>query len=199
MVLDRKPPRHIVFGGRKIKIKPYFWRVLRCNEAMSDALLTDVDKIDVCLRVLVGRWALWRFRGDKQQLFDAVFAFLAQDKSGDGTKLFDFVQDADYLYAAFLQTYGLNLLGKSGAKLHWWIFTALLYGLPENTRLMQIVDIRARPLPKPTKYNADELQQLMRLKARYRLDDTERERGKQLADGLWKLAAVLKNMAKDGG
>lgn len=198
MVLSTRTPRRIVFGGRRIKIKPYFWRVLRCNEVMTDALLSDADKIDVCLRLLVGRRKSWRFRRDKQRLLEALFAFLARGKKEEGEKLFDFVQDADYIYSAFLQTYGLDLLGKSGANLHWWTFTALLYGLPDDTRLMQIVDIRARPLPKPTKYNVDERQQLMRLKALYRLDASEGERRKQFADGLRNIAVMLSNMAKDG-
>ena len=82
--------------------------------------------------------------------------------------------------------------------MHWHTFMALFSGLPEETRIMQIISIRAKPLPKPTKYNAEERQQLMRLKAIYRLEISEEERERQLATGLWKLAEMLQSMAKKG-
>lgn len=44
----------------------------------------------------------------------------------DGPKAFDFHQDADAIYAAFWERYGIDL---SHAALHWWQFMALLEGL----------------------------------------------------------------------
>ena len=46
--------------------------------------------------------------------------------------------------------------------------------------------------------DAEERQQLMRLKAIYRLEISEEERERQLATGLWKLAEMLQSMAKKG-
>jgi hypothetical protein len=55
-------------------------------------------------------------------------------------QIYGFEQDANYIYAAFLQAYGLNLLT---TPLHWWVFCALLESLPDDTRLMQIMGYRA--------------------------------------------------------
>lgn len=57
-------------------------------------------------------------------------------------KLIDFEQDAEYIYASFLQAYGINLL-KVQNKLTWTEFKALLNALPDNTIMQQIIEIRA--------------------------------------------------------
>ena len=57
-------------------------------------------------------------------------------------KLIDFEQDAEYIYASFLQAYGINLLEVQN-KLTWTEFKALLNALPDNTIMQQIIEIRA--------------------------------------------------------
>lgn len=49
--------------------------------------------------------------------------------------------DADYIYASFMQAYGMDLLEEHG-KLHWFKFKALLNGLPEDTKFRQVISIR---------------------------------------------------------
>ena len=62
--------------------------------------------------------------------------------------------------------------------------------------MMRIVSIRTRPMPKPTKYNAEERQNLLRLKAIYRLEESDAERRRRLQDGLRKMAVMLEGMAR---
>lgn len=63
---------------------------------------------------------------------------------------------------------------------------------------MQVASIRTRPLPKPTRYNAEERQSLLRLKGLYRLEETAAERERRLQDGLRHMAAMLEGMARNG-
>lgn len=57
-----------------------------------------------------------------------------------GKPTFSYWQDARHLVAAFQQAYGIDLTKDD---LHWWRFRALLEGLPDSTRLAQIMQIRA--------------------------------------------------------
>ena len=57
---------------------------------------------------------------------------------------FDYAFDAPYLYAAFQECYGLDLL--EIPYLHWWKFKWLLNGLPEDCGLMRRVGIRTADL-----------------------------------------------------
>lgn len=49
--------------------------------------------------------------------------------------------DGDYIYSSFLQAYGIDLFDVQG-ELHWRKFNALLSGLPEGTKLMEVIKIR---------------------------------------------------------
>lgn len=54
---------------------------------------------------------------------------------------YDIRFDGDYIYASFLQAYGIDLFDVQG-ELHWRKFNALLSGLPEGTKLMEVIKIR---------------------------------------------------------
>lgn len=124
--------------------------------------------------------------------------FPKQKKRGDDQKSFDFVQDSAYIYASFRQAYNINLFHELG-KMHWWEFRALLDGLPENTRLARVIHIRTRELPKPTKHNAKERAEIMRLKQLYALEISAEERERNLQNGLRKMAAAMLQMAEKHG
>lgn len=61
--------------------------------------------------------------------------------SGNGktSRWYDFEQDADALFASFLDTYGIDL---SVARLHWWAFRRLMLNLPAESQFMQRVRYR---------------------------------------------------------
>ena len=57
--------------------------------------------------------------------------------------LFDY--DMDLIFAAFMQQYGINLLRTN---MHWWEFKALLNGLNDDTKFVQVVGYRTADLSK---------------------------------------------------
>lgn len=60
------------------------------------------------------------------------------DGSGRGEKAVDYTVDADYIYAAFMEMYGIDLV-ESG--MHWYKFQALFRGL-HGTKLNEIIGYR---------------------------------------------------------
>lgn len=71
---------------------------------------------------------------------------------------YDIRYDGDYIYASFLQAYGIDLFDVQGV-LHWKKFNALLSGLPEGTKFMEVVKIRKW---KPQKGDSAEYKEEMR-------------------------------------
>jgi hypothetical protein len=50
--------------------------------------------------------------------------------------------------------------------MHFFKFCELLADIPSDTALARTVDIRLRPIPKPTKYNAEQIRALQEAKAK---------------------------------
>lgn len=58
---------------------------------------------------------------------------------GSAVPLVDWEVDADLIYAAFLQAYGIDLLT---ADLHWHRFRALFDALPDDTLMVKVIQWR---------------------------------------------------------
>lgn len=71
---------------------------------------------------------------------------------------YDIRYDGDYIYSSFLQAYNMDLFDMQG-KLHWKKFNALLSGLPEGTKFMEVIKIRKW---KPQKGDSAEYKEEMR-------------------------------------
>lgn len=70
------------------------------------------------------------------------------EPKGDGEHIkadYDFDFDASYIYAAFRQTYGIDLVKEQG-QLHWLSFVALFDALPDDTAFVRIRHIRSTRL-----------------------------------------------------
>lgn len=66
-----------------------------------------------------------------------------QKQSGKGKKqeqIYSFAHDADYIYAAFMEQYGIDL---NAADLHWWKFSAMFAGLKEDCLISKVMGYRA--------------------------------------------------------
>lgn len=200
--LWERPVSVVTVAGKSYRLRTSYRIVLQCFRVMSDDTLDDGDKIELCMDLLLRPISRFRSRrlsaGNQIRLFEAIFREYVDTggKQNTGGKAMDFDQDAGYIYAAFAQCYGMDILGKD-QNLHWWKFAQLLGGISEDTKLAQIVSIRVRPLPKPTKYNVEERQNLLRLKSLYRLEETEEEKRRRLQDGLRKMAATMEGMARE--
>ena len=189
-------PDSLQIGRGKYKIDASFRAARKVQEILTDILLSDQEKARLCAVIFVRPRFLGRIMPQKncvallEAYFEKIIPGLRSGKKKETQKIMDFRQDAQYIYSAFRQVYGIDLFGKD-KNLHWWVFLALLSGLPDNTRLMQIISIRTRKPPRPTRHNAEERAELMRLKTEYALELTEEERERNLQEGLAKLAVSL--------
>ncbi|EAE3225021.1 hypothetical protein E1Z57_13245 [Listeria monocytogenes] len=82
---------------------------------------------------------------------------------------YSLTQDADYIYASFLQDYNIDLLDSRG-KMHWYKFRALLESLRDDTTIKTIIGIRQAELPSG-KGTEKERDALIKLKNHYKLKD----------------------------
>lgn len=192
MKLQDKLPRGVTVGGKFYKLNLDFRNVLR----MMDVLARD-DLLPAARDYLALKCVTKRPKKPAETLI-AIRGILFPDtkKSADKGKITDFAQDADLIRAAFLQVYGINLYRD---KLHWLEFSSLLAGLPEGNRYSEVLGIRARPMPAPTKYNAEERRWLAQAKADLALRLTDKEREASLEKSLRNVAISLLALAGKGG
>lgn len=74
----------------------------------------------------------------------------------------DYEIDADLIYSAFLGQYGIDLVDTK--ELHWHKFLALLCGLNDSTKLLEVMQIRAYRKNTDKNYDAyEEMKQAWRL------------------------------------
>lgn len=124
----------------------------------------DEDKVEAVLPIL---YAEPIPEGLEQKAVLAFFGAFSDGKKSTARPCFDVVADLEYIYAGFLQTYGIDL---DGDDLSIEKFVALLKGLPPNTKLAEIIKIRTMEIPKPTKYNAKQIADIIRMKHEFALD-----------------------------
>lgn len=183
------------YEGKKYKINPYFDVVLKVFSIQKEKALTDYDKLELSLDLLVNGKKPNSISA-KVGLLNTIFDVLIDNAKGNSNEepYFDFLQDSGYIYSSFVLDYGIDLYAEQG-KLHWLKFIQLFQGLSEKTKIMQVMQIRAKPLPTPTKHNTEERINLMKQKAKYALILTQEEREKRLVCGLNKLADLMGKMA----
>ena len=173
MKLAEQLPDSIIVNGKRYKVDLDFRNVLRMMETLGEDNLLPAAREYRALKCVMRK-----IPKDTHTALEAVRSIcfpLADKQPSSSQKLTSFEQDADLIRAAFRQAYGICLWTE---KLHWIEFSALLSALPEGSRYSEVLGIRARPMPRATKYNADERQWLAEAKARcaIRLDDKEQAR-----------------------
>ena len=62
-----------------------------------------------------------------------------EDEEGPAERIFSYEEDGDYIYAAFLEQYGIDL---TKIDLHWWQFMALFKSLNPETLFLKIMGYR---------------------------------------------------------
>src|SRR5690625_4185154 len=176
-----------VYEGEEYAIDLAFDNVLDVFDQLDDKTLRDYEKAEICLPLLLGSQEydekqsidLWNFIYEefieiesKQPIEYDLKGNPMPIKTGDKKKFIDLDKDAEFIFASFKQAYNMNLYEEQG-KLHWHEFQALLSGLPSDTIMQRIVQIR---LWEPSKGETSEYQQNMRdLQKIYALEDEAEE------------------------
>ena len=113
-----------------------------------------------------------------KESLDAMLGFYVGESIGNASKeksngkYFDFEKDSEYIFSAFLESYGIDL---TTAQLHWWQFKALFKSLPEDCQMCKIMMYRAVDLKNVP---AEQRKFYRDMKARYSLDNKENHKYK---------------------
>lgn len=130
-------PESVEVDGGLYPIHTSFKYFLRFTELLADkgAKPQDFDfmyKNEKPRNRLDGLSALLKFASPPQELPRA------QREDADGEKAVDYAIDADYIFAAFMEQYGIDLVESD---MHWYKFQALFKGL-HGTKLNEIIGYR---------------------------------------------------------
>lgn len=187
----------VTYQGRGYRTRAAYDTVLAVQKLYRDEKLSDPDKVSQALRMLlcspcrVSYLAMEKRFGLLEEIFNQqIKTDNGRQASSGKPRVVDFELDGEYIYAAFLQDYGIDLIEQQG-KLHWKKFLALFQGLSDDTRIKQIMQIRGMDLPKPNKHNQDQIQKILELKSYYALP----VRGGGGRSGLNSLFDTLERMA----
>ena len=187
MKLQDRLPDGVTVDGRFYRLDFDFRNVLKMMETLArDDFMPDA-------REYLALKCLTRRPRNVSKVLAAVRALLFEKPpKADAKKVTDFVQDAGLIRAAFLQEYGIDLYRE---KLHWIEFSELLNAIPEGNRYSEVIGIRVRPIPSPTKWNGDERAWLIKAKADVALDMSEEEQREKYQRDVAGIAAALLSWA----
>jgi hypothetical protein len=108
--------------------------------AFEDNELTPQEKQIVLLSSLYDE-----IPADVQEAISQANWFLNNGQAGESEtasiRLYSFAKDANFIFAAFKQTHGIDLQVEN---LHWWKFLALFMDLGQDTTFCQLVSLRKR-------------------------------------------------------
>ena len=182
-------PQGVTVDGRFFKCDFSFRKVLKMLDVMQRDDLQFDARDYLCLKCVVSHRIPSKI---VPALYNAVCDLLFEKQpETDGKRLTSFEQDAPLIRAAFRQVYGIDLFRDD---LTWFEFTELLQGLPEGNRYEDVIGIRAKPLPAPTKYNAKEREWLLKAKQEVALHLTDAEQAKKYEKDVGRIFAGLMGM-----
>ncbi|MBS7209475.1 MAG: bacteriophage Gp15 family protein [Lachnospiraceae bacterium] len=139
-------PTRLQIGGVNCPIHSDFRTVLRCYEILGEKKELSKDEMVEMLSMFYVRQQhyteehidkmFWFFscgREKEKKVFPRKIAGINNKQS------FDFVEDAELIYAGFMQQYGIDLQTE---KMHWWKFMILLENLGSDTKLQRVMEYR---------------------------------------------------------
>lgn len=160
---EKTLPDSLVVNGEAFLVDTDFrtwikWQHLLMNEKLASKEIF-VDKVP-----------------ERNDWLDAALEFATSPNSTPRTKktkaenarLYDFVEDGEFIVASFQQAYGIDLTDPD-IKMHWHRFKALFAGLPSDTKMAQIMGYRSydsaesKKKPETVRANMREMWRLPRL------------------------------------
>ena len=163
--------------------------MIKFEELMQDPEVNDQDKAWLALNLFypeipedlneATEKMLWFYRCDKQDNFYTKKT--KKKKAGRNDRIYDFEYDDDYIYAAFMSQYHLDL--HKVRYLHWWKFRAMFNSLSDDTQFVKIMEYRAVELDKVPKEKRAFYKRMKMLYA-LPLSQNEEQRQNALEDAL---------------
>ncbi len=150
-ILTQPLPNTIEVAGQEYPVRTDFRVWLNFEEILNNDMPLP-DKILKIILLCLPHCENGKLPPTVEVLFEGLKKFYTADffkeneqkkeKNNKKTVMtFSFEHDAEYVYAAFLAQYGIDLI--EIPYLHWHKFLALFRGLEEKNRIMQIIGYRS--------------------------------------------------------
>lgn len=179
-ILIDKLPCSVIVDNIDTDIVSDFRTSILFEQLMKDNSVNDDVKIELALNLYFPKQyiintvdavnkIIWFYSGGKD----------IKESSGKSNSsninIYDFEQDADYIYAAFMEQYKIDLADID--YLHWWKFKSLFYGLNKDIQLSKIMFYRSVELTDDMTKNERKFYRDM--KKLYALEDMRSEEEKE--------------------
>ncbi|TKJ03959.1 hypothetical protein FC695_12780 [Bacillus cereus] len=206
----------VEINGEKHRLDLSFDNVLLAFEVLEDdSISNDIEKVSIVLQLLfvdgIEFNSLETMILVYKEIMEQVIGAPKQTNDNDikeqddieeamdierKERYYDLHQDAQYIYASFLQDYGMDLFDQQG-RLHWKKFNALLMSLSDNTMFKKVIAIRQRKITKEmSKEERQELEEQQRI---FALNKSREEIEFEGMDLIQKQEYALKMLREGGG
>lgn len=180
-ILIDRIPTSVKINNRRYRIRTDFRHSIQFDQLMQDDEVSDDDKLPLALNLYYPviprdikkavKKMLWFYKCGKEK------EEIKKSINGKSDKqIFSFEYDAEYIYAAFLDQYGIDL--QDVEDLHWWKFKAMFKGLKEDNLISKIIGYRAIDLSKiedeKEREHYRKLQEFYKLPAKINKDEKEK-------------------------
>jgi hypothetical protein len=141
-ILTDQLPRAIRIDGTVYPINSDFRDCLQIILAFEDNDLAWVEKQAVLLNNLYVEQPTNTREAIKKGVKFLNGHLAGGEGSGSGYRLYSFSKDANFVFAAFQQTHGIDL--QNTEYLHWWQFMTLFMDIGSDTFFSNLVGLRKR-------------------------------------------------------
>lgn len=217
VLLDRLPTE-IFISGKPVPIASDFRTWILFEQLNLDKTLSEDQKAEKSLRLVfpdlmhiplnepkqIIERLMWFYRGGDRQQNEYQLREQkrseARQNAGDETSTlyYDYDFDADYIYAAYMQQYGVDL---STSTMHWWKFRAMFAGLTDKTKFVQIMGYRAAKIDKDMTESQKRFYKRMKKMYALPLPQDEQEKTRAIEDALQggDITLLMQLLGKGGG
>lgn len=148
-ILIDELPESVEIEGVEYEINTDFRISILFELLMQDPNISDEEKIEKALELYFIKIPPIEYISE---VVDIIMDFYSCGKDklisngrttskGKSKQIYSFEVDADYIYAAFLDQYGIDL--QDIEYLHWWKFKALFNALKEDNEIVKIMGYRS--------------------------------------------------------
>lgn len=144
-------PNSVIIDNMEYEINSDFRTSMLFELLTQDSSIRDNDKIRMALELYYPnipknvneaiKQIIWFYRCGKD-----VTSSKGKANGKRTSRIYSFEHDDDYIYAAFMDQYNIDL--QDIENLHWWKFKAMFLGLKENNKIVEIMGYRSMDLSK---------------------------------------------------
>ncbi len=183
MLLDPLP-QHVNIDGYRYPINTDYRYSVMFEMLMLDSEESENSKLEKALSLYYPtiprnldaavEKLMWFYRCGKE---DGPKRSKRGRRQGADKRLYDYDFDDAYIYAAFLQQFGVDLQDE---EIHWWKFRAMFKSLGENTEFVKIMGYRSMTISSNmTKSQKEFYQEMKRIHA-LPVPKSEREKDREI-------------------